>query len=184
MKRSSWIAVGAMASVLVLAGAAYIAGRLLSAASQTSDMAAGPRVVVPSDGGGVIEAQLERAEELPDEPPTVLGFFARREDNRIFVSETTGDGIMIMMGEDGSISTNTGDTQIEVVVTSETAVYVDATAESVDESHDGGTIQQKLKPGSVEEIGDYSTMIVWGDKRDDRVVARVLLYTRPPVIDR
>jgi hypothetical protein len=184
MKRSIWTVAGVATVVLLLAGAAYMAGRLLNPAAQKGDATSGMRISVPGEGGGMIEAQLEKADEIPDERPDALGFFARREDNSVFISETTGEGMMIAMGDDGSVSTNASDKETEVVVTSDTLIYVDATAENIDESQDGGVVKQTLKPGLVDEIGQYSAVMVWGEKRGDRVVARVLLYTPPPVIER
>lgn len=184
MKRSIWIAAGVVVLVLVLAGAAYMAGRLLNPTAQKGGAASGMRISVPGAGGGMIEAQIEQAEELPEEQPDVIGFFSRREDNSVFISESAGNGMMIAVGEDGSVSTNAGDKETEVVVTSDTLVYMDVTTESIDESQDGGVVKQTLKPGSVDEIGQYSVVMAWGEKRGDRVVARVLLYSPPPVIRR
>lgn len=185
MKRWTWIGVGVVALVLLLAGAAFAAGRLLSTSAQVGGAAGGgPRIMVPGAGGSMIEAQFEQAEELPDGRPDVAGFFARREDNSVYVSESSGDGMMIAVDEDGSVSTNAGDKETEVVVTGDTHVYMDVTTEIIDESHDGGTVKQTLKPGSVGEIGEYSVVMVWGEKRGDRVVADILLYTPPPVIQR
>jgi hypothetical protein len=184
MKRSILIGAGVVALVLMLAGAAFVAGRLLSTSGQVGGAASGPRIIVPGAGGDMIEAQFEQADELPDERPDVAGFFARREDNSVFVSESSGDGMMIRVGEDGAVSTNAGDKETEVVITSDTLVYVDVTTEIVDESHDGGTVKQVLESGSVDEVGEYSVVMVWGEKRGDRVVADTLLYTPPPVIQR
>jgi hypothetical protein len=183
VKRSIWIAGSVILLVLVLAGAAFLAGRLLSAASQEGEAAGGPRISFGSGDGTVVEAQVERAKELPDSPPDAVGSFARREDNSIFINEIKG-GFTIAVAEDGSVSTNANGKEIEVVVTNETLIRVDVTHESFDDFPAGGTIEQKLKPGSVEEIDDYSFVQAWGDKRGDRVVAHVLVYTPPPVISR
>jgi hypothetical protein len=184
MKRSVLIVGGVVVLVLLLAGAAFLAGRLVREGSLGEKAASGPRVSFSDGGGTSVEAQFERAKELPDETADVMGFFARREDNSVFVNQATGEGFMISIDEDGSISTNAGDEETEIVVTNETRVYVDVTAESFDESFEGDTVQQKLKPGTVEEIDEYSIVTVWGEKRGDRVIARLLLYTAPPVIRR
>lgn len=184
MKRSVLIVGGVVGLVLLLAGAAFMAGRLVSEGSQGGKTVSGAKVVFSDGGGTSVEARFERAKELPDESADVMGFFARREDNSIFVNETTGGGFMISIDEDGSTSTNAGEKETEVVVTNETLVYVDVTAESFDESFEGDTVQQKLKPGTVEEIDEYSIVMAWGDKRGERVVARLLVYTKPPVIRR
>lgn len=184
MKRSVLIVGGVVGLVLLLAGAAFLAGQLVGEGSLVKKVVGGPRVSFSPGDGTSVEARFERAKELPDESPDVTGFFARREDNSVFVNEAAGDGFIISMDEDGSISTNAGDKETEVVVTNETLVYVDVTAESFDESFEGDTVQQKLKPGTVEEIDEYSIVMAWGDKRGERVIARLLVYTKPPVIRR
>jgi hypothetical protein len=184
MKRSVLIVGGVVVLVLLLAGAAFLAGRLVREGSLGEKTVGGPRVSFSDGGGTSVEARFEPAKELPDESPDVTGFFARREDNSIFVNEATGGGFRISIDEDGSISTNAGDKETEVVVTNETRVYVDVTAEIFDESFEGDTVQQKLKPGTVEEIDEYSIVMAWGDKRGDRVIASLLVYTKPPVIRR
>jgi hypothetical protein len=184
MKRSVLIVGGVVVLVLLLAGAAFLAGRLVREGSLGGKTVSGPKVVFSDGGGTSVEAQFKRAKELPDEPADVTGFYARREDNSVFVNEATGEGFRIAINEDGDISTNADDKETEVVVTNDTRIYVDVTAEIFDESFEGDTVQQKLKPGTVEEIDEYSIVMAWGDKRGDRVIANLLVYTNPPVIRR
>jgi hypothetical protein len=184
MKRSVLIVSGVVGLVLLLAGAAFLAGQLVGEGSLVEKVVGGPKVSFSSGDGTSVEARFEQAKELPDESADVTGFFARREDNSVFVNEATGGGFRISIDEEGSVSTNAGDEETEVVVTNETLVYVDVTAESFDESFQGDTVHQKLEPGTVEEIGEYSIVMAWGEKRGDRVMARLLVYTNPPVIRR
>jgi hypothetical protein len=72
----------------------------------------------------------------------------------------------------------------EVVVTGETLVLVDTTLENVDAALIDGKCYQQVAPGSEEEIGELSFVQAWGEKRGDRLIASVLLYSRPPVISR
>ena len=132
--------------------------------------------------GAIMLAEHESAEELPQRPPDTLGLFVRREDNRIFV--ICGErGIMYTL--DGEVTATGESTEVEVVATSETAVYKDVTQESlVAGLPSGGTVEQKLEPGQVEEIGKSSVVMVWGEKRGERLVAEILVYTGPPVIVR
>jgi hypothetical protein len=44
-----------------------------------------------------------------------------------------------------------------------------------------GTIQQVVNPGSVEELGKNSSLSAWGEKRGDRLIADVVLYSGPAV---
>jgi len=182
MKRSLLILSSALILVLLLAGGAFVAGRLLNASSATGGD--GPTIQIGTGNGQMIKAEWVRAPELPAEEPDVAGAFARREDNRFFVNETEG-GFVISQGDDGSLSvTNTTGKVREIVVTAETLVRVDTTLENIDSAISDGKCYQKVAPGSVEEIGELSFVRAWGEMRGDRLIASVLLYSRPPVISR
>lgn len=182
MKRTMWIA-GAVVSLALLAGGAFMAGRLLGAGRMAST-GAGPVVQVSTGNGQVVEAEWVRAEELPDESPEIVGAYERMQDNSIFVNETEG-GFVIARGDDGSfdVSNTTGKIS-EVVVTSETAVYVDVTFNVMEEALSDGKLYQQVQPGSVEEMGELSFVRAWGEMRGDRLIADVVVYSRPPVIQR
>jgi hypothetical protein len=182
MKRSVLIVGGAAALVAVLAGTAFLAGRLLSQGRQAA--AGAGSLLVSTGSGDTVRVSFESAEQLPGSAPDVAGFFARREDNRIFVGETTDAGFVLTKGEDGSFATNTSGVQTEVVVTNDTMIYVDVTASALADATEGDTVRQQLRAGSLDEIGDYSIVMAWGDRRGDRLIARVLVYHRPPVLSR
>jgi hypothetical protein len=184
MKRSILIASSVLALVLLLAGGAFVAGRLLSAELKMRGSGDGPKLKVATGNGQVAEAQWEPAAEYPASEPDVAGAFARRQDNSLFIDETE-DGFVIARNDEGSFSVINATGQIrEVVVTGETAVYVDTTHDNIDEAVAEGKLLQKLKPGSIEEIGDLSYVLAWGEIRGDRLIASVLVYIRPPVISR
>ena len=191
MKRSVLVIGGILMLVLLLAGAAFVGGRLLDK-EQPAGIAGGPIAV--GEGGGApvsIEVQMEGAEELPDAPPDVVGTFARREDNSIFVNEASG-GIAVSVNESeadaaggGIVVSESGpDTaggrQIEIVVTGDTIVYKDVT--NLEGPPSSRTIQQKVAPGSIDEIGENSVVLAWGERRGDRLVTRVLVYSEPVMI--
>jgi hypothetical protein len=185
MKRTVLIVSGIAVLVAMLGGAAYVAGRMWGTDARADDVLAGMPPVLPSEGettGATMIAKIESARELPQRPPDTLGVFSRREDNRIFVS-SSGQGIMFTL--DGGAVGDPDATEVEVVATSETAVYEDVTQESLSAGPQSGeTVEQKLEPGQVEEIGESSIVMAWGEKRGDRLVAEVLVYTGPPVIVR
>jgi hypothetical protein len=187
MKRTILEILGVAGVVLLLAGSAYALGQLLGAEVPRGDAETGSRMVLVSGSGPdarSVTVHVERAEEVPDRLSDVRGFFERRQDNRIFITEAVGE-LMLVMSADGTLVTNADGREIEVVVTGETSVYCDVTARSYGEGlAEGDTVQQKLKPGTVEAIGEFSAVIVWGEQRGDRVVADVLLYTLPPVVER
>jgi hypothetical protein len=184
MGRKGRMVVGLGFLALLLAGGAFMAGRLLGEGAGNRGAGDGAKVGIGTGNGNVTEVDFVRAEELPEELPDVVGAFARRQDNSIFVDETDGS-FVIARDEDGSWSVaNTTGKISEVVVTAETAVYVDLSMETLDEAVAEGVLRQELEPGTVEEIGDLSFVRAWGEMRGDRLLARVLLYSRPPVISR
>jgi hypothetical protein len=185
VKRIIWIVSGMVVLVVLLAGAAFVAGRMWSNKAPQDEALAGPLPVAPVEDTSESEAvmmQIKGAQELPQRPPDAIGVFSRREDNRIFVS-SSGKGVVIM--EDGGAASDPQAQEVEVVVTGETTVYEDVTQKDLgDEPPSGGVVQQKVQPGSVEAIGQNSFVVAWGEKSGDRLVADILVYTGPPVINR
>lgn len=183
MKRLLVIAACVLALVLLLAGGAFMAGRLLGPGSETG-AEDGPTIKIGTGKGPLVEAQWVPAEECPAADPDVAGVYARRQDNSIFIDETQ-DGFRLAQDDTGSVSVINATGQIhEVVVTGETGVYVDTTNENIDEALSDGKLYQKLSAGSIEEIADLSYVRAWGEKRGDRLIASVLVYMRPPVVNR
>jgi hypothetical protein len=184
MKRSRWIVSSLALLVLLLSGGAFMAARLLGQGAGDPGSGQGAKVGIGTGGGQLVEVDFVRADELPDEPPEVAGVYARRQDNSIFVDETEGGFVLTPNGE-GSLSVANATGKIsEVVVTSETVVFADLTMETLDDAVAEGVLRQELEPGTVEEIGELSFVRAWGEMRGDRLLASVLLYSRPPVISR
>jgi hypothetical protein len=72
---------------------------------------------------------------------------------------------------------------VEVVVTTQTKIYKDTTMQQYNgQPPQGQTIQQVIKPGSIDEIGQSSTITVWGKKTGDRYIADILVYSTPTFI--
>ena len=121
------------------------------------------------------------AEELPQTPADVRGLFDRRENNSIFVG--TGQiTLMVQSDQNGNVesSSNATGPTVELVVTNDTIVYHDTTLEQYNGQPPAGEkIQQVLEPGSLDDVGENSTITVWGKKTGDRVIADVLVYTTP-----
>lgn len=178
------IVVGLGLLALLLAGGAYMAGRLLGEGAGNGGAGGAAKVGIGTGNGDVVEVDFVPADELPEEPPDVAGAFERRQDNSIFVNETDG-GFVLGKTADGTLSVTNATGKIsEVVVTAETDVYVDVTLEAVEEGLASGVFRQQLKPGTVEEIGELSFVRAWGEMRGDRLVAVLLVYNRPPVLRR
>jgi hypothetical protein len=184
MKRGMWVAGGILCLVVLLAGGAFMAGRLLGAGPSGALAGNAPVVQVSTGDGETVEAQLIWAEQWPEQSPDVAGVFVRMQDNSIFVEETSG-GLVLARGDDGSFRVSNATGKInEIVVTNDTAVYVDITFNIMDEALSDGKLYQKLEPGSVEEIGELSLVRAWGEMRGDRLIADLLVYLPPPVIQR
>jgi hypothetical protein len=159
-----WLTLG-VALVLVLGAAAFLGGRYLQN---------GPS---PSAGG----RELIPAPELPTAEPDITGLFVRRQNNSFFVGTGNITGSKqagpngapeITLGYDGPV--------LEVVMTTNTKIYSDVTAQNNQNRPGNDTsIQQIVVPGNLDEI-DHNTIInAWGKKSSDRLVADVILYSNP-----
>lgn len=171
-----------MALVLVLAAGAFVGGRLLGATAGGGG--GGGTVRISTGNGQEIRAQFVQAEEMPDKDPDVAGAFARRQDNSLFIDKTEG-GFAVARNDDGSLSvTNTTGQIAEVVVTAQTLLHVDTTFENPEAALSDGKLYQKLGPGDIDEMGELSFVRAWGEMRGDRLIASVVVYSRPPVLPR
>jgi hypothetical protein len=110
-----------------------------------------------------------------------MSMLSRREGNSLFVaSSPTGNFIVTGGGEPGGssqqpiIPTPDGP-MVEVVVTHDTAVYRDDTSMPVDVKN-GGTVQQVVSPGNLDEIPANGIIQVWGNRDGGRIVALGLVY--------
>jgi hypothetical protein len=185
MKKSMLIVSGVLLLVLLLLGAAFVAGRLLSGRVG----AGGDAEMVTFDtaeGRAGFARQLEmiNAPEMPVAPPDVAGVFVRREDNSLFVG--TGNLTFVING-DGENTTQAKASYdgpvVEVVVTHDTQIYRDDTFGELSSETPSGAVQQVLNAGSVEEIAENGSVAAWGERRGERLFASVLVYY-PPVIVR
>jgi hypothetical protein len=184
---------GGVALVAVLAGAAFVAGRLLNGQPLAIGGDGGPNMIVNTGGpgGGAVSVKLniEPAKELPQTPPDTRGLFDHRADSSIFVG--TGQvQMMVQKKPDGTLdmSAKHDGPVIEVVVTHDTVVYSDITmkdAGALPPGQQSGEVkkQQVLEPGSIDQIAEYSQVTVWGERRGDRIIAQTLVYTPPPVLN-
>jgi hypothetical protein len=88
------------------------------------------------------------------------------------------------VSEDGTVSTQTdGNGQkLEVVVTNDTLLYKDVTEMMTNGNPPAdGKVQQKDSPGKVDELGQNSYVTAWGERRGDRLIATVVMYSEPMV---
>jgi hypothetical protein len=164
-RRWLWVTLG-VALVLVLGAAAFLGGRYLQNSPSSSS---GGRELIP-------------APELPTAEPNITGLFVRRQNNSFFVGTGNITGSKkagpngapeITLGYDGPV--------LEVVVTTNTKIYSDVTAQNnQNRPRDNNPIQQIVVPGNLNEI-DHNTIVnAWGNKSGDRLIADVLVYNNPP----
>jgi hypothetical protein len=198
--KGKYIVIGVVI-VLLLGGAAFMAGRLLQKSAQTEEVPQGmigpngeviaPGISSSSGGGGEsstmasVSVRMEPAQELPATDPNVRGQLRRVEDNSIFVKDIGGGGMVVAtMGDDGELTIDSPgsegtDTEIEIVVTQDTQIYREVTemlALDDGDSDTPATVQQKVEPTTLDDIGDQGLITAWGQKRGDRLIAEVVVY--------
>ena len=181
--------------VLVVGAAAFIGGRMLNGGVNPLGL-----LGMPMGGGGdmmSVSINVEPAPELPTTEPEVLGLFAERQDNTLFVqtfSMDKGGGAVVISssadseGEEsvsvaGSpIDTNSGP-KVEVVITNDTIIYRETTEMSGPPSGNE-TVQQTVEESTLDQLTTQSFVTVWGRKSADRVIADVLFYSNPVMIQK
>jgi len=180
--------IGATILILLLAGAAFVAARLLSGQRLPGLSSGGPQVFTDANGGQTVRIgpdDIQPANELPKTPADVRGVFDHHQDNSIFIGTgrvTVSVGTNDQTGEVETTSDHDGPT-VEVVVTTQTTVYCDVTMNQFNgPPPEGQKIQQVLEPGSLDDIGQASMITVWGKKTGDRFIADLLVYTSPEFI--
>jgi hypothetical protein len=184
MKRSVWIAIGLVALLAVLGGGAYTAVQLLTAQNDP-DVPAGAQVFedVFDDGSGspvTVKTILLPAPEIPTSNEGVGGIFLRQEDNSYFVG--TGDSSVSVQVENGEAATaiDHSGPEVEVVVNQDTVFYEDITevnfASQEGESKEQ-TIQQEVRQvDPPSDLAQGASLLVWGERRGDRIVATVVVF--------
>ena len=184
MKKRLLIIGGFFLSILLLGGAAYVGGRLLNGQPPPWG---GPNLF-PGNGPREVRINvddIQPAKELPQTTATARGLFDRRQNNSLFVG-TGNVSIGVQRDQSGKVETSAehDGPVVEIVVTSETIVYKDVTMQRFPGQPPAGqTIQQVVEPGSLDDIGETSTITVWGRQTGDRIIAEVLVYTPPAFIE-
>jgi hypothetical protein len=179
--------------VVVLVGAAaYLGGRMMNGSVNPLGMGQ------PVGNGEMrsISVQITPAPELPTTRATLIGSFAERKDNSIFVAsaplEGGKGGVVVAVdaggGDNGepSISSNAPDgPKVEVVISNETVIYLENT--DMGEPNPNETnkvIQQTVTEGSLDDLTTQSFVSVWGRKSGDRIIAEVVLISNPVIFKR
>ena len=186
-RRGILIGAGAVVLVILLAGAAFVGGRLLNGQGLPGLSSGGPSMFLGGNGERSVRIKpgdIQPAKELPQTPADVRGLFDHRQDNSIFVG--TGR-VMINVQKDQSVNVKTSSNHdgptVEVVVSPQTKFYQDVTMKQFNgPPPQGQKIQQVVEPGSLGDVGQSSIITVWGRKTGDRFIADVLVYSPPAFI--
>lgn len=111
---------------------------------------------------------------LPAGSPDAGGVLVERKDNLLFV----GTGLLsAYKNELGAWEMRHDGPVVEVVITQLTEIYRDDTLRMLEGEGPNGSMDQALGPGTLAEIAGRDLYIsAWGEKRDDRLIARVLVY--------
>jgi hypothetical protein len=181
MKRKALVVGGIAVLVVLLAGAAFVGGRLLNGQGMPTQASKSGLTMMTGQGQRV-PVDIQPAKELPQTPADVRSVFDHRKDNSLFV----GTGVIIrtaqkdQSGNVTSSSTYDGPT-VEVVITPQTIVYRDVTDRQFNGQPPSGKIQQVVEPGTLDEVGKDSLIHAWGKKTGDRIIADVLVYSLPSI---
>jgi len=165
-------------SVVVIGGAAFVAGRMLNGQVGTVGLGGpeGERVSISID-------EVTPAPQLPPSQADVTGLFVERKDNVIFVQAVTFSvGVGGVAGE-SPMDENSG-VKVEVVVTSQTQIFRDVTEIPEPVNGEIHGVQQAADEGSLEDMDTETFVTVWGRRSGDRLIAEVIFYSNPKHIEK
>ena len=201
MKNTKWIVIGiGIGLVVLLAAGAYFGAQALNSPGRgeetavsspnTNDGLSGvvldqseAPLLEEGTSGQMVEMAGEIAAELPDKNPDTAGFVLQREDDTLLIG--TGEPkISVEMNDDGmpNISINgTEGPAVEVVITRDTRLFEDVTDPTAFFSGENDSFQQEVKLiDSLDDVAiNDASLMVWGTKRGERIVADVVVVTPP-----
>jgi hypothetical protein len=164
--RVKWILMFGLIAAL-LGGAAFTAGHLFGRELPVTENP--DQGMIKSEDGTIAGSgvRLLPDKRLPDRPPVTSGQFDSLKDNSLFIHQFPTTGMVVIAEMDEY-------PLVEILVSKDTLIYKDVT--DLSSVNHGGVVQQVLTVGSIEEIPNDSSIIVWGEKRGDRVIAEVIQY--------
>lgn len=182
MRRNVLLGMGMLFLLGILAAGAYTAVQLLAA--EPRNVPAGSQVFedVYDDGSGnpvTVKTVILPAPELPTDEPGADGVFLRQEDNSYFIGTgSTSINVQINNGEP-QVAVDHSGPEIEVVTTNETIYYKDITEVSFEASESKEQTLQMVVRGvdAPDEMVGGESITVWGERRGDRVIAGVMLFS-------
>ena len=159
--KTSIIVVG---GVILLAAAAYVGLSLLN-----PNLAG--KASLPADGSGKktgLTIDFIPATEIPTTNSDLVGRLQTRQNNSLMVQPDS-------QGAPAAL--------VEVVVTTQTHIYHDTTGDQFQgPPPTGSSVQQVVVPYTLDQIAVGDRIIVWGDRRGDRIVANVIAVRHHPPV--
>ncbi len=173
--------------LLILGAGAYTAVKLTAAQDDPEEgLPTGAMVFedVMDDGTGnpvTVKTVILPAEGLPERPSEAGGALVKQVDNSYFVG--TGSisvNISVINGETTTAVDHSGP-EVEVVTNHNTQFYRDVTKVSFTaaESKEQTLQQEIVLIDQPETMPGGATIQVWGEKRGDRVIAEIIVYSEP-----
>ena len=162
--------------ILLISVAAFIGGRMLNGSVGNVPLG-GP------NGQSVFISmnEITPAPELPTTKPDITGLFVERNDNTLVVQAVSFTvGVGGIAGE-APMDENSG-IKVEVVITSETRIYMDVTEFPEPVNGEVHNVQQAAVEGTLDDLHTQSSITVWGRRSGDRIIAEFLFYTNPESI--
>jgi hypothetical protein len=105
--------------------------------------------------------------------------------------EAGGKGVVIQKAEGGSESGGPSVSgpepdgpQREVVITSDTIIYLETTDFPEPKPGEDQVIQQTVAEASLDDLSSQSFVTVWGRQSGDRIIAEVLFISNPVIFKR
>lgn len=167
MKKSILSLVGIIALVVLLAGAAYVGGKLYQAQQQA-----------PAGRGHEPRKQVTPAAEVPPAPPDGRGEVQSRDANSIMICDPESQA-QPSVDKNGVLQEAvTCSPQFEVVITHDTVLLHDVTGRTYVTPQPNGDVvmQEMVEPGADADIGNGTVIRVWGTLTGNRIVAQTILY--------
>jgi hypothetical protein len=151
-----------LGAIVLLASAAFVGLSLLNPNLANSGSLPVPGAATNSSGKMPgVTFDVIPATEIPATNPDLVGRLQNRQDNSLMVlPDTKGAPALV----------------VEVVITTQTRLYRNTTGDQLHGAPPSGTtIRMVVVPYTLEQVAAGNTIITWGERRGDRIVAEVIM---------
>jgi hypothetical protein len=186
-----------VAGIILFVAGGFLAGRLSSESGLAQVLnplglgeeapprggGGGGEVIVIDEGGGPVRITFADPPEIPAESPDTFGVFLRRQDNSLFLGTGEIEVSVEVNNDETQLSAKNNGPEVEVVVTGDTVIYEDITEAPVlapeDVEKGEMVVQRSVKQvEDLDGLGENMIVRVWGERRGDRLIARLVVYDR------